>query len=366
MRGGSIAMTGGGTAGHVFPGLAVAEELARRWAGRVFWIGGRSGMERQLVERAGLPFHGIPAGKLRRYFSLRNLTDVARVAAGVAASLAILRRERPAVLFSKGGFVSVPPVIAARLLGIPCITHESDFDPGLATRINMRFCRSVCVSWPQTLSYLPAEASGRAVVTGNPVRAALAQADPARGRAFVGCPAGRPLLLVIGGSLGSSPVNRLVSQCLEGLLEAAFVAHQMGERDYAPSTVPGYFTAGFVAEEMPHLLAAADLVVCRAGANTLAELAFLGRPSILIPLPATGSRGDQLRNARMFGEAGAAVVLEEEKADGAALLAAVTSLLGEPSRLAGMGGRAKALARPDAAAAIAGEILRHARPRSAP
>lgn len=357
-------MTGGGTAGHVFPGLAVAEELARLRQCRVFWIGGSAGIERQLVQQAGLPFHGIPAGKLRRYFSLRNLTDVARVAAGVAASIAILRRERPSVLFSKGGYVSVPPVVAARLLGIPCITHESDFDPGLATRINMRFCRTVCVSWPQTVSYLPADVAGRAVVTGNPVRAALASADPARGRAYVGCPAGRPLLLVIGGSLGSTPLNRLVAQCLPGLRQAAFVAHQMGERDYAPPDGPGCFTAAFISEEMPHLLAAADLVVCRAGANTLAELAFLGKPSILVPLPATGSRGDQLRNARMFGEAGAAVVLEEEKADGAALLAAVNALLGQPARLAEMGRRAGSFARADAASAIAAEVLRHASPGS--
>jgi UDP-N-acetylglucosamine--N-acetylmuramyl-(pentapeptide) pyrophosphoryl-undecaprenol N-acetylglucosamine transferase len=358
-------MTGGGTAGHVFPGLAVAEELSRRWQGTVFWIGGAAGIERSLVDRAGLPFHSIPAGKLRRYFSLKNLTDVARVAAGIAASLRILRRERPRVLFSKGGFVSVPPVVAAHFLGIPCITHESDFDPGLATRINMRFCEVVCLSWSQTLSYLPAEAARRAVVTGNPVRAALAAADPARGRAFVGCPAETALVLVIGGSQGSSFLNGLVASCLPQLRRVAFVAHQMGERDYAPAEGPRYFTAGFIAEGMPDLMAAADLVVCRSGANTLAELAVLGRPSVLVPLSTSGSRGDQVRNARMFAEAGAALVLDEDATDGAALLAAVTGLLGDPARLADMGRRARALARPGAAAAIAHEILRRAAPPDA-
>lgn len=356
-----VAMTGGGTAGHVIPGLAVAEQLASRWGGTVFWIGSGSGIERQLVARAGLPFRAIPAGKLRRYLSLRNITDIARIAAGVVASIAILRRERPRLLFSKGGFVSVPPVIAARLLGIPCFTHESDFDPGLATRINARFCEKLLVSFPETLAFLPAGAAGRTEVTGNPVRASLASADPAKGRSFVDCGSGIPLILVVGGSQGSSFLNGLVASCLPELRGRAFVAHQMGERDYTPAVGSNYFTAAFIVEEMPHVLAAADLVVSRSGANTLAELAALGKPSILVPLSASGSRGDQIRNAEVFRRAGAALVLSEEEANGASLLGAVVGLLADRPRLAAMGEKARALGRPEAAARIANLILERIR-----
>jgi UDP-N-acetylglucosamine--N-acetylmuramyl-(pentapeptide) pyrophosphoryl-undecaprenol N-acetylglucosamine transferase len=360
-----IAMTGGGTAGHVFPGLAVAAELAKSWQGGIFWIGEGSGVERGLVERAGLRFRSIPAGKLRRYLSFRNLTDVAKIAAGVLASLAIFRKERPLLLFSKGGFVSVPPVLAARLLGIPCVTHESDFDPGLATRINAGSCERILVSFEQTLGFLPPAAAARAVVTGNPVRQEILGAEPARGRAFVGCPAGKPLVLVVGGSLGSSFLNGLVASCLDGLLQHAFVVHQMGERDFAPSAREGYFTAAFLSAEMPHLLAAADLVVCRAGANTLAELAVLGKPSVLVPLSTAGSRGDQLRNAEFFRAAGAAIVLPEPGADGSALLDAVTALLGDKERLAGLGRAARTLGKPDATARIAALIRERALERAA-
>lgn len=349
-------MTGGGTAGHVFPGLAVAEELARSWPGSVFWIGEGSGVEKALVARAGLDFRSIPAGKLRRYLSLRNLTDIAKIAAGIAAAFVILRRERPLLLFSKGGFVSVPPVLAARLLGIPCFTHESDYDPGLATRITMRFCERIFVSFPETLRFLPAHLAGRAAVTGNPVRSAIAGADPARGRTLVGCRGSRPLVFVIGGSLGSSFLNGLVASCLPRLRERAFIVHQMGERDFVASHEEGYFTAAFFTEELPHIMAAADLVVCRAGANTLAELAVLGKPSVLVPLSTAGSRGDQLRNAELFRLAGASLVLREEDAGGGRLAGLVTDLLDRPDRLAELGRQARTLGRPDAAARIAGLI----------
>ena len=344
-----VAFAGGGTAGHVFPGLAVAARLGRR----VVWIGSRGGVEKQLVADAGIEFRSIPAGKLRRYLSFRNLTDLLKTAAGIIASLRILRRDKPSFLFSKGGFVSVPPVVAAWLRGIPAWTHESDFDPGLATRINMRFCEKVLVSFPETLDYLPAAYRGKAMVTGNPVREALYAAQPRRGRAFVGCADDRPLLLVIGGSLGSSFVNGLVSGSLARLLTRFFVVHQMGEREYVPSARENYFPAPFFRDELPDLMAAADLVICRAGANTLAEIAALGKPSILIPLPASGSRGDQLRNAANFGSRGASVVLEEDAATPDTLVAAVESLFSGTERRAAMGRSASSLGadRPDKAIA---------------
>jgi UDP-N-acetylglucosamine--N-acetylmuramyl-(pentapeptide) pyrophosphoryl-undecaprenol N-acetylglucosamine transferase len=347
-----VAFAGGGTAGHVFPGIAIAEELGRR----ILWIGSSTGVERKLVAEAGIDFRGIPAGKLRRYFSLKNMSDLLKTIAGIAASVRVLRRARPSLVFSKGGYVSVPPVIAARLCGIPSWTHESDFDPGLATRINLMFCEKVLVSFAQTVDYLPARYRGKAVVTGNPVRRALYHADGARGRVFVGCPADRPLVFVIGGSLGSSFINALIASCLPRLLERCFVVHQTGPRDFAPSRHPGYFSAAFFSAELPDILAAADLVVSRAGANILAELAALGKPSLLIPLPETGSRGDQVRNAGLFRSAGASRVLPEKEASAERAAAAIRALLDDPSALREMGDRARSLGAGRPAELIAGMI----------
>jgi UDP-N-acetylglucosamine--N-acetylmuramyl-(pentapeptide) pyrophosphoryl-undecaprenol N-acetylglucosamine transferase len=353
-----VAFAGGGTAGHVFPGLAVAERLDRR----IVWIGSRDGVEKGLVTGTGVDFRGIPAGKLRRYLSPRNLSDIFKILAGILASVRILRRERPALLFSKGGFVSVPPVIAARLCGIPAWTHESDFDPGLATRINLRFCEKVLVSFPETLRFLPPAAQAKAVVTGNPVRAAMYAADPARGRRFAGCPDGKPFLFVIGGSLGSSFLNGLIRSSLPLLLPRFIVMHQTGEKDYAASEADGYIAAAFIGEELPDVMAAADLVVSRAGANTLAELAALGRPSLLIPLPQSSSRGDQLRNAEVFRSHGAAEVLPEEQASPQSLLVVIRRLFSDPGRLQEMGRAASALAGGRPAEAIASLIRRRLGP----
>jgi UDP-N-acetylglucosamine--N-acetylmuramyl-(pentapeptide) pyrophosphoryl-undecaprenol N-acetylglucosamine transferase len=349
-----VAFTGGGTAGHVFPGLAVAAELARRWDGRIFWIGSRSGPERGLVEAAGIPFRTVPAGKLRRYRSISNVTDVFRILGGLAASLGVLAEERPALLFSKGGFVSVPPVIAARLLGIPAFTHESDVDPGLATRINARFCERVMVSHPGTVDHFPPALRRRVLVTGNPLRAAIYAADPAEGRRVAGCAPGDRLVLVLGGSSGSAFLNGLVTPVAGELCAGGIrLVHQTGDGKHGASGVPGCLVMPFIGAELPHLLAGADLVVCRAGANTLAELAALGRPSLLVPLSAAGSRGDQLRNAEVFRAAGAAEVMPEEEASPAALRDRVRVLLADPGRLAAMAQAARGLAAADPAARIA-------------
>ncbi|HUI70894.1 MAG TPA: undecaprenyldiphospho-muramoylpentapeptide beta-N-acetylglucosaminyltransferase [Spirochaetia bacterium] len=348
-----VAIAGGGTAGHVFPGIAVAEQLHCR----VFWIGSAGGVEGKLVRDAGIPFHAIPAGKLRRYLSARNITDIVRVLAGVIASVRILRRERPSLLFSKGGFVSVPPVVAARLCGIPCFTHESDFDPGLATRINLRFCERVFVSFPETVGFLPTVYQEKAVVTGNPVRAALRAGDAARGRSRLGCDPGVPLVLVMGGSLGSSFINSMVSHIAAGLVQKCFVVHQMGEKEFVPSRTPGYITMAFIGEGLADIMMAADLVVSRAGANTLSELAALGKPMVLIPLPTTGSRGDQLRNAEAFSRAGAAMVLKEEETTTQSLLSTLESLIDDHQRLSQMAARASSMSKGSPASHIAGLIL---------
>ena len=261
-----VAFTGGGTAGHVFPGIAVAEELGRR----VMWIGSQNGVEKKLAGDAGIVFRGIPAGKLRRYFSLRNVGDIGRIISAVFAAVRILKREKPAFLFSKGGFVSVPPVVAARLCGIPAFTHESDFDPGLATRINLIFCEKVLVSFAETVEFLPARFRQKAIVTGNPVRRAMYDADAGRGRRYLGCAPSTQVILVLGGSQGSSFINGLVASSLARLVPRFFVVHQMGAQDYSPSTLRNYLPAAFFSAELPYIIAAADLVICRSGANTLA------------------------------------------------------------------------------------------------
>jgi UDP-N-acetylglucosamine--N-acetylmuramyl-(pentapeptide) pyrophosphoryl-undecaprenol N-acetylglucosamine transferase len=360
----TIAFTGGGTAGHVFPALAVAERLAGSRAGRVVWIGSLSGIERQILARMPIRYYGIPAGKLRRYFSWRNFIDLFNILAGILASLAVLIREKPALLFSKGGFVSVPPVLAASLLRIPVFTHESDVNPGLATRINARFAEKILVSFRESVEllsrprrWLRLPGPGRVVWTGNPVRSELLAGDRETGRRLVGCPADRRLLLVLGGSLGSSRINRLVAEVLEPLTRACFVVHQMGDREFRAAGRPGYHPAPFFREELPHLLRAADLVVSRAGANILWELAALGLPSLLIPLSLEASRGDQIENAEVFSRAGAAEVLPEEEATGEKLLQAVCRLLDDEEGRRRMGECARRLGNPGSADRIAGLIL---------
>jgi UDP-N-acetylglucosamine--N-acetylmuramyl-(pentapeptide) pyrophosphoryl-undecaprenol N-acetylglucosamine transferase len=351
-----IVVTGGGTGGHVYPVLAVLEELPSI---RVVWIGSGSQLERRILEGRQLRYYGIPAGKLRRYFSLRNIIDVFKIVLGFLASAAILLREKPKLVFSKGGYVSVPPVAAARLLGIPSLTHESDLRPGLATRINARFADGVLVSFPTSDRYFGARFRSKVIHTGNPVRKALLSGDPQAGRAMFGCPANLPLLLVLGGSLGSASINRLVLQALDSLRLACFVVHQMGSEHFGGSSVESnYYPAAYFHEELPDVLAAADLVLCRAGANTLWELAALGRPSVLIPLPRGSSRGDQIENAGFFAEAGAAAVLRQEGLTSDGLSEVVLHLIGNADKLERMGRRAFELSRPDAASRIAQLISR--------
>ncbi len=347
--------TGGGTAGHVYPALAVIGELGPDV--EVSWIGSRAGMERRLVAQAGIRYHAIPSGKWRRYASPANVLDIFRVLAGVAAAVAVLLRERPALLFSKGGYVTVPPVVAARMLGIPVMTHESDTDPGLATRINARFADVIFTSFAETVSWFPPALRGRVRPEGNPVRAAFFRGDAARARAALGAPRDVPIVLVLGGSLGSESVNRLVRGALPALAGRCLVVHQTGARDFAspdPAFATRYRPTPFVGDELPDLMAAAALVVARSGANTLAELAASGAPALLVPLGLSGSRGDQIRNAAYFEARGAAEVFRGSRPQD--LSDAVFRLLDDPRRRESMARAMRGLAVPDAAARIAAAI----------
>ncbi|MDR0441974.1 MAG: undecaprenyldiphospho-muramoylpentapeptide beta-N-acetylglucosaminyltransferase [Treponema sp.] len=332
----NIAFTGGGTGGHIYPGLAVAAELKRQFAGRLFWIGSNGGMDRTLVEEAGIEFFGIPSGKLRRYFSLRTIPDFFRVIAGFFAARKILKREKAALLFSKGGFVSVPPCAAAASLGIRVFTHESDFSPGLATRLNARFVSRtkgrVFTAYAETARLLPVKVRDRVTVSGNPVRAVFRNADAAAGKAFLGLGADARILLVLGGSQGAKEINDLVRDALPELVKDYIVVHQFGPNQAhdLPET-ERYKPYAYIREEMPHVLAAAELVLGRSGAGTVWECAALGKPMLLVPLRGSGTRGDQVENARYFQQAGAAQVLGEDA--GPQVMAQAVRLLAQDEKI---------------------------------
>lgn len=373
----NIAFTGGGTGGHIYPGLAVAEALKIRLEGqeyRIFWIGSGKGMDRSIVEGAGLEFFGIPAGKLRRYFSLRIITDVFKVAAGFFAARGILKKQKADILFSKGGFVSVPPCAAAASLHIPVFTHESDFSPGLATRLNLRFVQKtggrVFIAYADTAKFLPAALQGRVTVSGNPVRRVFhatgasseigseGAADPAKGRVFLKLGPDVRILLVLGGSQGAMEVNNLIRGALGELRRHYTVVHQYGpgQRWDVPQA-EGYIPLPYINEEMPHVLAAAELVVGRSGAGTVWESAALGKPMILIPLSGSGTRGDQVENARFFEREGAAMVLAGSEATAENLSRMVSLVAGDPRRREAMGEAAKRIGSLDGSAIIGEEII---------
>jgi UDP-N-acetylglucosamine--N-acetylmuramyl-(pentapeptide) pyrophosphoryl-undecaprenol N-acetylglucosamine transferase len=308
-----VAFTGGGTGGHIYPGLAVASCLKEKAECRLFWIGSDTGMDRSIVEAAGLEFFGIPSGKFRRNFSLKNCSDLFRVMGGFVAARKILKRERPALLFSKGGFVSVPPCAAAASLGITVITHESDYSPGLATRLNACFASKgsgrIITAYRETAGQFPAKYRSRITALGNPVRKEFRFGDAVKGRGFAGFDGDKKMLFVLGGSQGALEINRLVKETLPVLTRYYNVVHQTGTSGEALPQSAGYKSVPYINEEMPAVLAAADLVLGRSGAGTVWECAAAGKPMILVPLAGAGTRGDQVENARFFEKAGAARVI---------------------------------------------------------
>ncbi|MCL1812685.1 MAG: undecaprenyldiphospho-muramoylpentapeptide beta-N-acetylglucosaminyltransferase [Treponema sp.] len=326
-----IAFTGGGTGGHIYPGLAVASALKQELDCRIFWIGSNNKLDRSIVEEAHIDFYPIPAGKLRRNFSFRNIGDFFKVAAGYCAARKIIKRENPALLFSKGGFVSVPPCAAAASLGIPVITHESDYSQGLATRINARFAAKgagrIVTAYPETMQRFPEKIRDKVVVLGNPVRAVFKAADPTKGRAFLGVEKDDHILLVLGGSQGAQELNELVLDSLDELTQKYIVVHQTGAA-WKHETIesPRYKPYPYIKDELPHVLGAAELVLARSGAGTVWECATVGKPMVLLPLAGAGTRGDQVENARFFERAGAAIVLSPDKRTAADLKEALQEL----------------------------------------
>lgn len=319
-----IILTGGGTAGHVTPNIALIPFL-KELGYDIQYIGSHNGIEKELIEPFGIPYHAISTGKLRRYLSVQNLTDPFRVLKGISEARKLIRDLEPDVIFSKGGFVSVPVVLAGKKNKVPVIIHESDMTPGLANKISIPSATKVCCNFPETLEHLPAD---KAVLTGSPIRQEILTGDKEAALKLCGFTADKPVILVIGGSLGAVAVNKAVREALPQLLESFQIVHLCGKGkvDESFEGTAGYKQFEYLKDELRDVFAMTDIVISRAGANAICELLALHKPNILIPLSANASRGDQILNARSFERQGFSIVLEEEEVTKETLLNAVQNL----------------------------------------
>ncbi|MGN0512914.1 MAG: undecaprenyldiphospho-muramoylpentapeptide beta-N-acetylglucosaminyltransferase [Lachnospiraceae bacterium] len=305
-----IILTGGGTAGHVTPNIALLPALSE--AGyEVEYIGSYDGIEKKLIEEFNIPYHGIATGKFRRYLDIKNITDPFKVVKGYGEAVKLMKEIKPDIVFSKGGFVSVPVVLAAKKCKIPVISHESDMTPGLANKIAKPAATKICCNFPETVSSLPAD---KAVLTGTPIRQELLMGNRLAGLDFCGFNSSKPVILVVGGSTGAVHVNDAIHAILDRLLETFQVVHLCGKGklDEKYNNIPGYVQFEYVNKELRDVFAATDIVISRAGANAICELLTLKKPNLLIPLSAKASRGDQILNANSFKAQGYSMVLEEE------------------------------------------------------
>ena len=305
-----IVLTGGGTAGHVTPNLALLPHL--KSAGfEIIYMGSYDGIEKKLIADFDIPYYGISTGKFRRYLDPKNFTDPFRVIKGYSEARKILKELKPDIVFSKGGFVSVPVVRAAASLKIPCIIHESDMTPGLANKLCIPVADKICCNFPETLQMLPKD---KAVLTGSPVREELFSGNKVSALNLCGFTANKPVVMVIGGSQGAASVNKVVREALPKLLRDFQVVHLCGKDkvDNLLLNVEGYKQFEYLKAELKDIFAMADVVISRAGANAICELLALNKPNILIPLPSSKSRGDQLLNARSFESQGFSIVIDED------------------------------------------------------
>ena len=304
-----IVLTGGGTAGHVTPNIALLPRL-KELGYEIHYIGSYEGIESKLIADFDIPYYGIATGKFRRYLDPKNLTDPFRVIKGYTEARKILKQIQPDIVFSKGGYVSVPVVRAAASLKIPCIIHESDMTPGLANKLCIPVAEKVCCNFPETMQYIPED---KAILTGSPIREELSKGNKIAALDLCGFDANTPVIMVIGGSLGAANVNKAVRDALPELLKDFQVVHICGKDkiDNMLSTTKGYKQFEYVKAELKDIFAMADVVISRAGANAICELLALKKPNVLIPLMA-GSRGDQILNAKSFESQGYSKVLMED------------------------------------------------------
>lgn len=312
-----IVLTGGGTAGHVTPNIALLPTLKEQGY-EIEYIGSMDGIEKTLIEEQGIKYHSVATGKLRRYFSFRNFTDPFRVIKGFFDALSHIGKIKPSVVFSKGGFVSVPVVIAAAVKGVPVIIHESDMTPGLANKICLPFAKKVCCNFPETVKHLP---EGKGIQTGSPIRAELFTGDASQAESFlykqddVKELPDKPYIMVMGGSLGAVKVNEAVRNILSRLLEKFNIIHLCGKGKLDKNLLgtTGYFQFEYIKDELKDLFALSDILVTRAGANAICEIQALAKPNLLIPLSAKASRGDQILNAKSFVNQGFSLMLDEDE-----------------------------------------------------
>jgi UDP-N-acetylglucosamine--N-acetylmuramyl-(pentapeptide) pyrophosphoryl-undecaprenol N-acetylglucosamine transferase len=370
-----VIVTGGGTGGHTYPALTTVQTLQERLAAsgtepRLLWVGVRDGLEARIAERNGIPFQGITTGKLRRSPNprelARNVVDAFRIPVGVLQAAVTVARTRPAVALSTGGYVSVPIGLAARLFGVPYLLHEQTLSLGLANRILARVATRILLSHEASVDHLPASVRERAVVTGNPIRPAILRGDPGKGVAAFGLDPRVPVVLVTGGATGAQQINRMLAGALPDLLAHCQVVHQCGSHGLAemqqlanalpPGLAPRYRVVDFIHDELPDVLAAAEIVVARSGAGTVAELTALGKTCVLVPYP--HSAGDEQRTtARHLAAQQAAMMLDGPGATPEALRDVVTGLLADPARRSALARSAAAHGRPGAADHVVSEIL---------
>lgn len=319
-----IIMTGGGSAGHVTPNLALVPTL-RTLDYDIKYIGSKDGIEKEIINKEGIPYYEISSGKLRRYFDLKNFTDPFKVIIGIKDAYNVLKKEKPNIVFSKGGFVTVPVVIAAKLRGIPIVCHESDMTPGLANRLTIPYTTKLCVTFPESLKHVK---GGKGVLTGTPIRKELLKGSREKGRRFLNFDDMKPIMMVIGGSLGSKAINGTIRESLNEITNNYNVVHICGNGnlDESLKDVKGYRQFEFIREELPDVMAVADIVVSRAGANSIFELLALKKPNILIPLSRNSSRGDQILNAASFERSGYSMVIQEEDLNKKSLLKSLDEL----------------------------------------
>lgn len=321
-----IVLTGGGTAGHVTPNIALMPTLKQENY-EIYYIGSYDGIEKKLIEELSIPYYGISSGKLRRYFDIKNFSDPFKVIKGYTEAKKILKKLKPDVVFSKGGFVTVPVVIAAKHLSIPVIIHESDMTPGLANKLAIPSATKVCCNFPETLKYLPAN---KAVLTGSPIRKELMEGSRAKALQFLGFSPTKPVIMVMGGSLGSVAINNAIHENLDALLNKFQIIHLCGQgkTDETLDGKKGYRQFEYIKKELADLFALSDVIISRAGANAICELLALRKPNVLIPLSAAASRGDQILNAQSFESQGFSVVIEEEQLTGKTLMDALNNVYG--------------------------------------
>ncbi|WP_336824794.1 undecaprenyldiphospho-muramoylpentapeptide beta-N-acetylglucosaminyltransferase [Sporosarcina sp. USHLN248] len=314
-----VVLTGGGTAGHVSVNEALIPVFLEKGY-EVHYIGSHDGIEKELIG-AGHPevtYHAIQSGKLRRYFSMKNFSDPFKVGIGVMQAFSILKKLKPEIIFSKGGFVSVPVVLAAKLSRTPVVIHESDVTPGLANKIALPFSNHIFTVFEQTLQYVP---EGKSTCTGAVIRPEIFEGVRKEGLRITGLTGEKPVFIIMGGSQGSAVLNAAVRKELPTLLKRFEVIHLCGKGniDEALEYTAGYTQFEYVTEGLPHLLAASDYAVSRAGSNSIFELLSIHKPMLLIPLSASQSRGDQILNASLFKSLGIAAVMMEEELENSSL-----------------------------------------------